>query len=320
MKKLLVIMFLLLLCGTVQAQTEANDVWYLVWPQIHAGASATGLTVVENAVNNPYEGVTVTITVVDSSATSDSSFYKLFSEPIYTKGAITATGEITVSVITDTSMDATSNRTGSAFTQYGDSVYINYALKTSDVAYADSSVFDIIAYGGLTAVSGTAALKPITITTATANVDTLFKKWTWFELTIVDTTRWGQRYSQYWRFGGPGGGESACVIAGTYAGGSNADYFYYIIYDSNGAEDEDSIIWGHYYYDGDSMRTPRDTALITASAQNLDSGMTINFTADDGQVHRDTFMFVAGDSLWYGKETKFNIRLGLNVRFPCGDK
>jgi hypothetical protein len=248
-------------------------------------------------------GQDISLVVNDSSANADSTYVTYYSYPINTENVISATGEINLMAVTDTSTDA-----ASAFYQYGDSVFVYYALKTGNIPYDTSCDYTITAYTAVTTVSGTVNRIALTVVPATANIDTLFKAWTWFEVTFVDTTRWGDRYTQYWRISGTG--DSACTIAGTY-NAVGPDYFKYWF--SNVGGTPDSIGWCHATAAGVNSGTI-DTAAITGSAQNLDSGMTINFDATTGHTKNDTFMFVAADSLWYGKTTQFTLRMGLNLK------
>ncbi len=165
-----------------------------------------------------------------------------------------------------------------------------------------------MAQTAVTAVSGTPVSIPITLGGEGDEVpDTLFKAWTWFEIQVQDSAAWTDSVSQDYLISGSGL-DDADVTGNSTAG--IHDYYKYWIFDVAG---DDSIIWGHYHYDGDSMSTLLDTALITASAQVLDSGISLNFNADAGHTHNDTFMFLASDSLNYGKTTHFRIRMGLNL-------
>jgi len=249
------------------------------------------------------DGQIVSVVVNDSSANADSTYVTFYSHPINTENVISATGEINVMAITDTSTDGPS-----AFYQYGDSVYVNYALKTGNIPYDTSCDYTITAYTAATAVSGTVNRTAITLVPATTNVDTLFKAYTWFEVTIVDTTRWIDLYTQYWRISGTG--DSACTIAGTY-NTTGVDFYKYWFPCVGGTPD--SMGWCHADADGNNIGTI-DTSAITGSAQNLDSGMTINFDATTGHTKNDTFMFLASDSLHYGKTVDLTIRMGLNLK------
>ena len=246
------------------------------------------------------EGQTITIQVNDSSANADSTWVTFYSRPINTEGVVSATGEINIMALSDTS-------TG-AFTDYGDSVYAMYAIVTGNIPYDTSCDFDITAYTDLTATSGAVSRRPVTLVAATANVDTLFKAFTWFEVTFIDTTRWMDNYTQEWRITGTGA--HALTIAGTY-NTTGVDYYKFWIVDPGG--DDDSIGWCHSTAAGVNSGTV-DSVAITGSAQNLDSGMTINFDATTGHTDKDTFMFVASDSLWYGKQSVFTVRMGLNLQ------
>jgi hypothetical protein len=303
MKKYLIALMLLL-----ATSISAEMVWVSFDPNIK-GSNKSSEAVLESsemlvrhgASYGRYDGETFSLVVNDSSANADSTYATWYSYPINTENVTEATGEINLMSVTDTSTDG-----ASAFTQYGDSLAVSWVLKTANIPY-NSVNFDLVAYGDLTAVSGTAVQVPITLAAATEGVDTLFKAYSWFEVTISDSTRWGDLYTQYWRIYGTG--DSAATIAGTY-NAVGPDFYKYWIVDPG--SDDDSIGWSHYYWEGDSMGVI-DTADITGSAQNLDSGMTINFAAGTGHTDGDTFMFVAADSLWYGKTSTFKLRMGLNL-------
>lgn len=303
MKKYLVA--LLLLFSTASAEM----IWIGLDPTVKASNASSESAITSGGISlartgkAAIDGSDIFLTVNDSSANADSTYIVLYSEIIKTHGVVSATGLINVSAITDTSTDSKS-----PFTQYGDSISVAYQLKTADIEYAATS-FDLIAYGDLTATSGTAVSVPITLVPATANVDTLFKAYTWFEITFTDSTRWIDLYSQYFRVSGSG--DSATTIAGTYNTTGFDVYKYWII---DPGADDDSIGWCHADPVTLANTGTIDTLDITASAQDLDSGMTINFVAGVGHTDKDTFMFVVSDSLHYGKRTDFTVRMGLNLK------
>jgi hypothetical protein len=182
-----------------------------------------------------------------------------------------------------------------------------YTLKTGYIAYDTSTDFTLISRAKINTTSGVVGHIPITLSATTVGVDTLFKTWTWFEIELYDSTRWGELYTQYFRISGTG--DSATTIAGTYniTGFDRYKYWFPTV-----GGTPDSIAWCHADADGANTGTI-DTAAITGSAQNLDSGMTINFDATISHTANDTFMFYCCDSLHYGKQTDFTIRMGLNL-------
>jgi hypothetical protein len=304
MKRYLLALLLFLFAGAWMSGS-AEMVWVGLNPTIQA-SNKSSEAVIESATIQQRDDLTagsiVSIYVNDSSANADSTYATYYSYPINTEDVISATGLVEITLITDTSTDA-----ASPFTQYGDSTYARYAIKTGFIPYDASTDYSLVAYSTITAVSGTAVQIPITLNAATVGQDTLFKPWTWFEITFLDTTRWGELYTQYFRISGTG--DSATTIAGTYNTTGFDRYKYWII---DPGADDDSIGWCHADADGANIGTI-DTADITGSAQNLDSGMTINFASGIGHTDKDTFMFYVSDSLHYGKRTDFTVRMGLNL-------
>jgi hypothetical protein len=247
-------------------------------------------------------GQTISTVVKDSAA--DSTYGIWYSYPINTHDVVSATGIVELMIVVDTSADDTLN----PFGVYGDSVTVGYALYTGYIPYDISTDYSLIATATMTAVSGTAVQKTITLSGQFDEVpDTLFKPWSWFEITIRDTTGWISGYSQKIHIAGTG--DSGFTVAGTYSGVGFDPYKLWIFDPGN---DDDSIIWGHYDYVADTLG-PLDSSAITASAQNLDSGITVNFDDADANTANDTFMIWAGDSLYYNKQTDFRIRMGLNL-------
>ncbi len=299
MKKFLIA--LILLTMTVNAEM----IWTTIDPTVQSSSSSgTIATGISTTIRDDYlAGSILSIRVVDLSANADSSTAIWYSTVINTENVISATGIVEVTICTDTSADG-----ASAFYQYGDSVMAYYTLKTGYIPYDATTDFTLIARAAITATSGTATQVTITLGGEGDEVpDTLFKPYTWFEIELYDSTRWGDLYTQYWRIYGTG--DSATTIAGTY-NAVGPDFYKYWFATTGGTPD--SIGWSHCTGAGVNSGTV-DTAAITGSAQNLDSGMTINFDATTGHTTNDTFMFVAADSLWYGKQTDFTIRMGLNV-------
>ena len=294
MKKYLIVL-MLLLAMTVTVNAEMIWVGFNPTPKT---TDATGSSTASelHLQNDLTYGQVISTVVMDSGA--DSTYGTWYSNPINTSDVISATGIVELMAVVDTGADATSPFAG---INGDDSVTVGYALYTGYIPYDISTDFSLVAAATVTATSGTAVQKTITLNSAVG--DTLFKPWSWFEITVRDTTGWIHGYS--------GTGDSAMTVAGTYNDITKGfDPYKFWIFDPGG--DDDSIIWGHYDYAGDTTG-PLDTAAITASAQNLDSGMTINFDDADANTANDTFIFWAGDSLYYGKQVDFRIRMGLNV-------
>ena len=299
MKKYLIALLLMAFMSS-----NAEMIWVGIDPTIQSSSSSASIaTGISTEIREDLRfGSVLSLRVVDSSANADSSTAIWYSYPINTEGVISATGLVEVKTLVDTTTDA-----ASPFTQYGDSVMAYYTIKTGYIPYDTSTDFTLVSRAKIIATSGVVGQIAITLKAATVGTDTLFKTWTWFEIELYDSTRWGELYSQYYRIYGTG--DSATTIAGTY-NTVGPDFYKYWIFDPGA--DDDSIVWGHYYFGGDTMGA-LDTLDITASAQNLDSGMTINFDAGIGHTDGDTFMFICADSLHYGKQTDFTLRMGLNL-------
>ena len=208
MKKLFLIS-LLLLFTTVQAEM----VWVGVNPTVKSSSKSSEAVIETSEIvwasGDNITGTQLKLVVNDSSANADSIYATWYSYPINTEDVITATGLLEFTVLDDSSTTAPS-----PFAQEGDSVYGYYRVMTGHIPYDATTDFEIVARTVITAVSGTAIQVPLTLAAVTAGVDTLFKAWTWFEVEIIDTTRWGDLYTQYFRVSGTG--DSAATIAGTY--------------------------------------------------------------------------------------------------------
>ena len=302
---------LFLLFGTIQAEM----VWVGLNPDPSSGNYADSATVNYNSPGSisegwsgSFSGFQITAKVVDSSAgaiSEDSSVGVWLTYPINTEDVVSATGIFEVISITDTS-----TATGHLFALGGDSVFVWYTVKTGNIAY-DPDALTLVTAVEATTVSGTAIRVPITLPGKVE--DTLFKAFTWMEIALIDTTRWGEVNTAAdaipivdSNITGTWVPADTMVLGGAYDGIEFAIYSIHI-FDPGG--DKDSII---SIFQGSGAAIV-DTALITESAQNLDSGMTINFDDDDTATDGDVFIFVVGDSLHYGKAVTYKMRAGLNL-------
>ncbi len=304
MKKRILIL-LLLMFTTIQAEM----VWVGLNPDPESGNYADSATFNFNSPGNvskgwsgDFAGFQITAKVVDSSAgaiSEDSSVGVWLTYPVNTEDVYSATGIFEIISIVDTSTD-----TGHLFALGGDSIFVWYVVKTGNIPY-DPDAQVLVTAVEATTVSGTAIRVPITLTGKVE--DTLFKAWTWMEIALCDSTRWGEKVSgPFDSSGTPSGAET---IGGTYLGKGELGGFHITILDKD-AGTVDSIVWTHY---ADGVAGLPDTVAITASAQNLDSGMTINFNVSTGHTEGDVFVFYVSDSLHYGKSVTYKMRAGLNL-------
>lgn len=303
MKKGLCFLGLLLLFGVAHAEMQ----WFELNPTAQAGnCGDSGQVISRMGLPGSYNGFEVEIKIVDSSAgtiSDDSSCGTWYTNCINTEDVFAATGLFQVISITDTS-----TATGHLFDIGADSTYVWYVVKTGYVPY-DPDALTLITAVEATTVTGTAIRVPITLTyEGDEGVDSLFNPFTWMEITVCDSTRWGEKFTQ--DFAHTGSGLDDGTVAGTYTGSGELGRFHITIFGSTD-DDPDSIIMVHYG-DGGHV-TSYDTTAITGSAQDLDSGMTINFNAVTGHTDDDVFVFHVSDSLHYGKTIKCKIRAGLNV-------
>lgn len=296
---------LFLLFGTIQSEM----VWVGLNTDPSSGNYADSATVDLNSPGNislgwsgNFAGFQITAKIVDSSAgaiSEDSSVGVWLTYPINTEDVVSATGIFQIISITDTSTTA-----GHLFALGGDSVFVWYTVKTGNIAY-DPDALTLVTAVEATTVTGTAIRLPITLPGKVE--DTLFKAFTWMEIALCDSTRWGEKVSgPFDSSGTPSGAET---VAGTYTGAGEVGAFHITILDKD-AGTVDSIVWTHY---ADGVAGLPDTAAITGSAQNLDSGMTINFDASTGHTEGDVFIFHVSDSLHYGKAVTYKMRAGLNL-------
>jgi len=298
MKKYLIV--LMLLCLSVNAEM----VWVGINPTIQSSTKSAQAVIDAGAVTleraDLLAGSIVSIVVNDSSANVDTIQVTWYSHPINTEDVISATGLVEITVVTDTS---------GLFSAIGDSVMAYYTIKTGHIPYDATTDFTLVSLAKITVTSETATQIPIALNAATVGQDTLFKAWTWFEITLMDTTRWIEgEYTQDWIISGAGLDDA--TVAGTYNLTTDDAYKYWF---PKVGGTPDSIAWCHFDLATGANTGTIDTTAVTGSAQNLDSGMTLNFNATTGHTQNDTFMFIYDDSLHYGKQTDFTVRMGLNL-------
>lgn len=319
MKKLIGLLLSLLLCGSVSAEMQ----WLGLNPTPQAGnAGDSGRVSIPSRPTGKgtgsYGGFEVELKIVDSTAggiSADSSFGTYFTYCINTEDVKSATGMFEIISITDTS--TTTGHLfalGSADAPAGTgSTFVWYEVKTGWIPY-DPDAKVLVSAVEATTVSGAAIRVPITIKAVTVGVDTLFKPYTWIEFTVWDSTRWGEINTASDAIAlvdslitGTWVPADTVVLGGTYDGVELGRY-HIRIFDPGG--DADSII-STFYGSGDPIV---DTTAITGSAQDLDSGMTINFDQTNTATDGDVFIFHVSDSMHYGKTVKYKIRVGLNVQ------
>ena len=310
MKKVICLLVLLLLCST--AQTEMY--WLGLNPNCQEGNAGDSGQVTDagrshGRSSGSYAGFEIELKIVDSAAgtiSDDSSHGTYYTHPINTENVISATGLIQLISITDTS-----TTTGHLFDLGGDSTFVRYTVKTGYVPYDGDALVLVYDDVSLNAVTGTATRDALTFSfEGDEGTDSLFKPVTWIEFTLWDSTLWGEKVSGPFDSGSTT--LSDATIAGTYTGGGELGRFHLIVEDEN-AGSSDSVIW--YHYGNQGHVTSVDTAAMAGSAQNLDSGMTVDFNATTGHADGDVFIFHVSDSLHYGKTVKYKLRAGLNVHY-----
>lgn len=319
MKKLLLGLLFILLCITAQAEM----VWVGLNPAPRSGHYADSATVDWTAPGNlskgwsgNYSGFQITAKIVDSSGSAtldaDSSCGIWYTYPINTEDVFAATGIFEIISITDSStteghlfaLGSTGAPSGTG------STYVWYTVKTGYIPY-DPDAQVLVTGVEATTVSGTAIRVPITLTyEGDEGVDTLFKPWTWIEIALIDSTRWGKRISGPFDSTGTPVATASITVQGTYTASGELGRYHVLMIGC--ADDEpDSIRWTHY---GDQGHvTSIDSAAVTASAQGLDSGITITFDAIGSGTDDDVFIFHVSDSLHYGKTVTYKMRAGLNL-------
>ena len=312
MKKIIGLLFLLLLCGTVQAEMQ----WLGLNPTCQAGNAGdsgqvtnAGRGDAHKGWSGNWDGFEIELKIVDSAGggvilDDDSSYGTYYTHAVNTEDVVAATGLIQLISITDTSAAATS-----LFGYGGDSTFVRYTVKTGYVPYdadAHTLVYDDVS---LNAESGTATRDPLTFNTAVG--DTLFKPWTWMEITCWDSTLWGEKVSGPFEVTGTPVATASITAEGTYEGSGELGRFHVTMFGC-AADDPDSIIWIHYGNQGHV--TSYGTTAVTGAAQELDSGVTVTFDDATTGTDDDVFMFHVSDSLHYGKTVKYKIRAGLDLQ------
>ena len=302
----------LLLCGTVIAEMQ----WLGLNPSCQAGNAGDSGQVTRRSYPSgksvgSYDGFEVEIRVVDSiggdGLDEDSSYGTWYTTALNTEDVVAATGLIELISITDSSTE-----TGGLFAYAGgDSTFVRYTVKTGYIPYDPAGVVLVYDDASLNVASGTALRDSLIFNTAVG--DTLFKPWTWVEITCWDSTTVSDNWAGPYEVTGTPVATASITAEGAWGGGGTVGRYYVKMFGC--ADDEPDSIISTFY---GPTTTIVDTTAVTAAAQaipdGIDSGVTVTFDDATTGTDDDVFMFHVSDSLHLGKTVKYKIRAGLNVQ------